>query len=77
MNLGEKITKATGLEIIPLVKKGKVVGLAKTKGNLEFFTNKVNIDGLTDFHLTVQVGLSEEKKLEIIKEEVDNWKKRK
>jgi len=64
-----------GIETFTIIKRGKIVSKLVKENNLVFLTNKINIDGLVDFHLTIQKGVSDKDKIKLLTNEINNWNK--
>jgi len=71
----KNLAKELEIETFTIIKKGKIISNLVKKENLVFFTNQININGLTDFHLTIKSGLSNDEKIELLNSAVKNWKK--
>jgi len=69
------LSKGIGIETFTLIKRGRIVSKLVRGDNLVFLTNQINIDGLTDFHLTIEYGLSDNKKIELLDETIKGWGK--
>ena len=69
------LSKGIGIETFTLIKRGEIVSKLVRGDNLIFLTNQINIDGLTDFHLTIEYGLSDNKKIELLDETIKGWGK--
>ena len=62
------------IEEVQIVKDKRVQPIAQVNTDHNaFFTKLIVEDGLTDFHITVQSGLSDETKVKLIQQEIQNW----
>jgi len=64
----------TGIETLNLIKEGRILNYGFNKKELDFLI-KLQKDDCQYFHLTIQSGLSNDEKLKLVKNYINNYKK--
>ncbi len=69
--MGKDIMESMGMDTITL--KQMVILLQNDPKRLKFLKHQIEVEGLQSNTLTIKNGLSIDKKLEIVENEIDNW----